>query len=450
MSGKFKLILTLVFVVISSEVNAESLTYQQAVKQLDKLLALKDYQKAYEFADEQMFDHGGLPEFDLLAGFAAFGTERYQEAAFSFERVVLEQPDSFLARFYLAQTYHKMNNLAAAINELSLLVSKPLPQIQKDRAETLLSRYESLLLAKQQRWGHNFSVGVAYDSNINSGTIEKSTYFRNPLQQNQVFQVLLTDGSRKNSDMAYSFVYSGFYQYQINQNQKARADLSVGHFGFKEHNEYRRNPFNFSATFEQALTNGKVSGTVYTRPLRIKAEDFRTENGASVLWQYNLTSASSLITALSYSDVLKDQFDDQDFKRSKVAVTYTLAHRFIHGVTLHWYQDVSENSVYRYNDKDVLGLMYQLSIPLGNSMLLSNAIMVEQHEYQAFHPWATDRNNTQLTRDETLTNVTSQLLYKTSDHTSLKFHLTLQGKSSNLPMFSFNRAELGATWNYQL
>lgn len=450
MNGKCRLILALVFIGISIGVKAESLTYQQAVQKLNQLLAEKNYQLAYQVADEQTFEHGGLPEFDLLAGFAAFGSEHYQEAAFAFERVALEQPDSFLARFYLAQTYQKMNNLAAALNELKLLLSKPLPNEQKNRVESLISRYESVLAAKQQRWGHSFSMGVAYDSNVNSGTSEETTFFRNPLQQNQVFQILLTEGSRKSADWGYNFNYSGFYQYQINQNQKARADVSIAHFGFQELNQYRRNPFNFSFTFEQALAEGRVNGTVFTRPLRIEGQDYRTENGISALWQHNLSKYSSLLTAASHSKVEKDQVSEQDFKRTKLAATYTLVNRFIHGVTAHWYQDVSENSIYQYNDKDVMGLMYQVSMPFGSNALLSNFIMVEKHKYQAAHPWATNEYNSQITRDETLTTVTSQLSYKTSEQTSLKVHLTLQGKSSNLPMFSFNRAELGVNWHYKL
>lgn len=450
MSGNIKLIFVILFVAISMGVKAESLTYEQAVQQLNQLLAEKNYQKAYELADEQTFEHGGLPEFDILAGFAAFGSEHYQEAAFAFERVALEQSDSFLARFYLAQTYQKMNNLAAAINELDTLLTQLLSDDQRERADSLRSRYESLLAAKNQRWGHSLSVGVVYDTNVNSGTSEQSTYFRNPLQQNQVFQVLLTEGSRKSDDWGYNLNYSGFYQYQINQNQKARADVSIAHFGFKELDQYRRNPLNLSFTFEQTLESGRVNGTAYTRPLLIEGQDYRTENGLSTLWQYNLSKNASLISALSYSEVKKDQVDDQDFNRTRLAATYTFVNQFIHGITAHWYQDVSENSLYEYNDKDVLGLMYQVSMPLGSNTLLSNFIMVEQHKFQAAHPWATDQNNTAITRDETLTTVTSQLSYKTSEHTSVKFHLTLQGKSSNLPLFSFNRAELGASWNYQL
>ena len=95
MNGNFKLIFVILFVAISMGVKAESLTYEQAVQKLNQLLAEKNYQKAYELADEQTFEHGGLPEFDILAGFAAFGSEHFQEAAFAFERVVLEQSDSF-------------------------------------------------------------------------------------------------------------------------------------------------------------------------------------------------------------------------------------------------------------------------------------------------------------------------------------------------------------------
>ncbi len=450
MIGNIKLVLIWVLLSISMAVCAEPMTYKDTLVKLNELLAKKDYEQAYQVADEQTFEHGGLPEFDLLAGFAAFGSEYYQEAVFAFERVVLEQPDSFLARFYLAQTYQKMNNLAAAINELDYLLSKPMAEEQQERVARLKSRFESLAESKTKKWGHSFSAGIVYDTNVNSGTTEELAYFRNPTQQEQVLPVLLTDSSQESHDWGYNFSYSAYYQHQLNQHQKIKVDAAIAHYGFVDLNQYRRNPINFSVSFEQALDQGKLNTSIYTRPLLLESQDYRTENGISMLWQQGIDKQSSFLLSGAFSRVTKDQVNDQDFNRTKLAGTYLYLTKVIHGLTLHWYQDVSDNALYQYNDKDVTGVMYQLTWPINNAMLLSSFAMVENHKYKAHHPWATTEDNQLVTRDETLTTLTSQLTYKASEDTSLKLHVTLQDKSSNLALFSFNRAEFGASWHYKL
>jgi len=456
MNGNFKLIFSILLLCISTLVKAEPLTYQQAVVKLNTLLADKDYQQAFALADELTYEHGGLPEFDLLSGFAAYGLGRYQEAVFAFERVLAEKPDSYIARFYLARTYKKLNNLAAAIKESESLLESNLPEQQRELVQDFKSSLELEVNDRARSWGHSIAVGLVVDSNVNSGTDEGSTYFRNPQQQDQVIQVALTESSRERRDTGYHVNYQAYYNHILNQNQKFKASIALGHHDYMEFSEYQRNPLNFDLTFTQSWAIGDVSLSAYTRPLLIEEQDYRTETGTNLSWKHSVTRSARVSANVSYAKVTKDQFHDlgpelnQDFKRTRLSASYMFSDSLVHGISTHWYQDVSDNASYRYNDKDVFGAMYQLSWPIDNTLLLSSYLLIEKHEYQATHPWATNADNDNISRDDTMTTLSSQLRFDMSEQVDLKLHLTLQNKSSNLPLYSFNRTEMGLTWLYKL
>lgn len=435
----------------TSYASAQTLTYQQTVAQLNNLLKQKQYEQAYQLADNYTFEHGGLPEFDLLAGFAAYGSEHYQEAVFAFERVVLERPNSFLAHFYLAQTYRKLQNLPAAMKELDKLLVRPLLEEQRDKAQKLRDRIERQLINKKRTWGQVLSAGLFFDSNINSGAKDVDTYFRPPNAPETVVPIVeLTETSSATRDMGYSLGYQGFYQHPISQYQWFKADVGLAHFDYIEHNQFRRNPISLSLSYEHQLPNAKASVSVFTRPLLIEGQDYRVENGLHANWNQNLSKQSGISAGLSYSLVTKDENGDQDFNRVRGNVSYFYRTQIIQAVSFHGYQDVSDNSYFEFNDKNVIGGMYQITWPLSEALLVSGNLLHEQHSYQGEHPWATDESNKIYTREETLSMLSTQLSFRTTKKMTLKLNLNLQHKTSNLSLFEFNRTELGATWLYEL
>lgn len=440
-----------VLVLSASNVSAQSLTYTQAVDKLNSLLKAKQYTEAYEFADEHTFDHGGLPEFDLLVGFAAYGSERYQEAVFAFERVVLERPNSYLAHYYLAQTYRKLQNLPAAIRELDKLLVRPLLEEQRDKAQKLRDRIERQLINKKRTWGQTLSAGLFFDSNINSGAGNVDTYFRPPNDPDTVIPLAgLTASSSATRDIGYTLGYQGYYQHPISQYQWFKADIGLAHYDYVDHNEFRRNPINLNLTYEHQFTNAKASVSVFTRPLLIEGQDYRVENGLYTNWNQSLSKRSGISAGASYSLVTKDENGDQDFSRVRINTSYFFRTDIIQAVSLHAYQDVSDNSYFDFNDKHVFGGMYQITWPLSEVLFISGNFLHEQHSYQGEHPWATDENNKVYTREESLSMLSTQLSFRTSKKITLKLNLNLQHKTSNLSLFEFNRTELGATWYYQL
>lgn len=422
----------------SSQSTAATLSYTQVMQQLNSLLSQKQYQQAYVLADDHMFEYGGSPEFDLLTGFSAYGSEQFQEAVFAFERVVLEQPSSYLGRFYLAQSYHKVDNTAAAIVELETLLLRPLTPEQRDGAQKLLRRLDRQQINKNKKWFQQISTSFAFDDNVNSGTNAEAVNIPG------LGEIPLFPSSQKTTDMSYSVNYSASYQHPISQYQWFRLDLSLGHVDFIQFNQYRRNPMSLGLTYESNHNFGKLSGSVYTRPLWLEGQDYRTENGGELKWQFGLNKRVDIGATINFGLVTNANDKKLDFTRNKAAITTSFKSSVLHAAIVQYTSDVSDNPLFEFNDKNSTAFMYQLTVPINDVLISNHLIMVEQQQYQAAHPLFL------VQRDEQLTMLSNQLLFSYSDKLVMKLHLNVQQKTSNLDLYSFDRMELGATWQYRL
>ena len=424
---------------------AKDMPYPEVIKKLNTLLSSKQYARAFQLSDEYTFEYGGLPEFDLLSGFAAYGNRRYQEAVFAFERVTTEVPDSYLALYYLAQTYQKLDNLPAAIAELNRLLTKPLLDNQKENATRLLNRITQTLIDKDKSWSHSISGMMAFDSNINSGTEEELIFLPTiTAERLGVDEILLADSSRKTRDLTYALNYQANYKHPISQNEWVKVTFGANHVDYLEFNQYQRNILNFDLAYSLESQIGTLSVSGFTRPLWLNGTHYRTEIGASTHWQKELSKNSGLMSSISYSVLNNSINPTLDLSRTRLALSYLFKTAQIHSLMTHWQQDVSDNSVLEYNDKSIFGVMYQLTWPISDSLISNNSFMIEQHEYVGIHPIFL------IKRSEIMSMFSSQLMFNSTDKLSLKLHLNVQDKNSNENLFSYDRVEIGASWQYKL
>lgn len=450
---------------LSQSAMAAKPTYAELLAELNRLLSLKDYVTAYQYADQHTYEYGGEPEFDLLSGFAAYGNEKYQEAVFAFERVVLIKPSSFLARYFLAQTYEKVDNLHAAITELEKLLTRPITQVQREKSEALLRRVNRQLVERKRSWYQQFSTTMAYDNNVNSGT-DKDEIYIPALDAN----IQLFDSAKKTQDLSYSFSYAAGYQHPLTQYQWVRVDLSANHVGFAKFNEYQRQQLGLTVSYEQELLRGQVSVSGYSRPLWLEQDveisetsgdqnnqggsvisqdldreiaRFRTENGIALFFQKNTSRKTSYRAGVNYAKVIDETDGDLDLTRTKVSGAFQYKTALLHTIMLHYQQDVTDLDTLTSNDKNVIGATYQLTWPISSNIVSNSFVVYETHKYQDEHPFFKE------TRDESLMAITSQLLFNSSENLQQKLQLSYQDKNSNVELYEFDRLEISASWQYR-
>ena len=349
---------------LSGNLYANDTSYKDALVNLNKLLKANDFAAAYQYADRLTYDFGGEPEFDLLAGFAAYGNERYQEAVFAFERVLIAKPGSFTARYYLALSYQKVDNLHAAITELEKLQQRPITQAQRDKTDALLRRVNRTLTDRKIDWYQMLVGSLAYDSNVNTGT--SASTLNLPGQE----PIPLSDESRETRDMSYGLSYLAGYQHPITQAKWFKFDVSLNHNGYIDRDRYNRQLIGLSVAYEQELLRGQVSVAGFTRPLWLEQDVdvtstidpndptsapvtltereiglYRTESGTSFFFQKNTSRKTSYRFGGSYSLITNDQSPELDFTRIKGSGAFQYKTKLLHTIIGHYSQDQADDSV---------------------------------------------------------------------------------------------------------
>ena len=444
---------------------AKSTSYSEVLAEINALLKQQDFIRAYQLADQYTFDFGGEPEFDLLAGFAAYGSEKYQEAVFAFERILLNKPSSFTGRYYLALSYQKVDNLHAAILELEKLLQQPITQVQRDKAQAQLSRVNKMLINRKRTWYGTITGAAAYDNNINSGTSKESILL---LINDQPFEYLLSDESRATKDISYSINGAAGYQHPLSQYQWLKLDLTATHHNYVDNTRFQRQQIGFNVSYVQELLRGKVSVSGYSRPLWLQQEVeadisndaelqngqlssdlswetglYRTENGMSLFYQKNTSRRTSYRAGASYAKLDNAENNDLDQTRFKVSGAFQYKTKLLHTIMAHYQLDSSDVSAFEHNDRSSSGFTYQLTWPLSNKLVSNNFVSIQQHTYQETHPLFNK------IRKETLSSASSQLLFNTTDKLQLKLQLTLQERDSNIDLFSYDRMEVSGSWQYR-
>lgn len=427
------------------------LSYKQVVSQLNEMLTARQFEQAFQFADQYTLDLGGEPQFDLLKGLAAYGSGRFQEAVFAFERVVINEPKSYIGRVYLARSYAQVDNLDAALVELQRLESQPLNEIQREEVTDLRDRLSNRINKRTSNWYHTIAVNLVQDSNVNSGTDVDQIELPGATW-------ILSESSKETSDSGYQLSYSGGYRHAFNQKQWLRLEFSANQFGFQEFSQYDRQQLSFSADYEQDVLSGKFSIGAYTRPIWLQlqvesntVEDitvdpetetalYRIDSGLRTSYQRAIGQRSAFRISADYGLIVNEENPDLDYSKSKVSLGFNYQSEWFHGITLSWQQDTADNQEFEHISKDVIGLAYQVSIPYTNSFISSHYILFENHEFAQEHPLFQD------TRSETLLLLSNQGIYRLTEHQQIKATLNYQYKDSNIDLFKYDRLEAGLGW----
>ena len=119
------------FLISTSVFAAEN---ESPVAEMDNLIALEQYQQAYDLGKGILEEWEGDPEFDYVFGLAALESGNANESVFALERAATTSADTglrSLASLELARAYFVTNNLDASENLFnSVLTATPIARLQ--------------------------------------------------------------------------------------------------------------------------------------------------------------------------------------------------------------------------------------------------------------------------------------------------------------------------------
>ena len=142
---------------------------------VDRAKALVDAGKAgeaYALLKPLEEDRAGDPNFDYIFGLSALDAGKPLEAVFALERAVDAAPDSGPARAELARAYLVLGDTDDARSEFDKVQQMDLPSDVQQTIDKYISTIDQYHDASRIRYRPYVSVGLGYDSNVNSATTE--------------------------------------------------------------------------------------------------------------------------------------------------------------------------------------------------------------------------------------------------------------------------------------
>ncbi|TYK66288.1 hypothetical protein CWS31_006755 [Colwellia echini] len=409
---------------------------------LKAYILAKEYSQAYDFSKSVEFELAGDITYDFLSGVAAFGAKRYQTAVFSFERVLISDPTSFDARYYLALSYQRIDNLHAAVSEFETLSkTSSITAEQTEKVEYHIKSINQQLLERTRLWTNTITFGLASDSNINSGSsLDDIT-----LPDGTV--IPLFDASKEIADGSVLLQYSGNYQYTLSQNQTVMFDVSARSKRFFDHSEYNRELVNLSVSYQHELLN-EASWYVglSTTPLWFANDLYRTENALSVGWQQPIDNNSQYGLNAVVSQVDHATYDQLNFNRYIWNAFYRFFTDYQYTFMLKGYHDDNTNGL-THNNKTAIAGSYTVGYPITANLSGSTMVMFEKQTYEEPNPLFNELG------DSSSVILSTDLLYSGFQDQAILLQLNFQDKSLEsellaMKIFEYDRLELNLTWNY--
>lgn len=165
-----------------------------------ELLTNRQPDAAYELLLPLADTRAGEPDFDFLLGVAALDAGHPNQAVFALERVLALKPDDALARAEIARAYYALSEFDTARQEFeNVKASSNVPPDARSALDQYLALISRAHQAPKPITGY-FGLGLAYDTNVNSGTDESTVAI--PFLGNLPFQ--LVDHARAHDNAVFN------------------------------------------------------------------------------------------------------------------------------------------------------------------------------------------------------------------------------------------------------
>ena len=141
----------------------------QPIETLVNLVNTQQWANARLTADLMADQFEGLPRFDLYLGLLQMAEGNFNEAIFSFERVLIFAPDQHRARLELGRAYYLNANYERARSELDQVLAAAPPREVRQNIHQLLARIDSAQSQTDTKVSFGGTLQGGWDNNANGG-----------------------------------------------------------------------------------------------------------------------------------------------------------------------------------------------------------------------------------------------------------------------------------------
>ncbi len=126
--------------------------------------------EAYELLLPHEFERSGEVHFDYLLGISALDSGKPDKATLAFERVLAVDPNFAGARLDMARAYYQLGDLERAKTEFNTVMRQNPPEMARATIQKYLNAIRAQEQARKTRVTAYFEEALGHDSNVNGAT----------------------------------------------------------------------------------------------------------------------------------------------------------------------------------------------------------------------------------------------------------------------------------------
>jgi tetratricopeptide (TPR) repeat protein len=414
-----------------------------------------NYVMAYELATSHRQDWEGDGEFDFNYGVAAAQTGHYNEAVFSFERLLEAYPGNARFRLELARCHYQLGNLTLAETEFKRVAAQNPPAAVQQNIERFLTRIAEQRQQVSPSWQGGLDVAAGYDSNINAATdldaVQATFYLGTPDDRTALNGLLTLEDEQKAQSSAYG-QFQGYIVHQRPVTKRSNIDISVSG-SYKDNTEddsYDLGNAALSGGFRliRGAHNLRFGGSY--RHYWLSADSLQSQSLGNLHWQWLFMPQWKTGIQFEAGHQNNDQNNALDFYQwqSKFNLSRS-SDGFSQNIQLALGADEALEKENKFQGRSYIGFGYQARQALSDSSQLFALLNYRDNQYQdefdALHPFYANEK-----RKDQLTQLILGWNYAFNQSMGAKLQLNHSQNSSNLELYEYERTqlELGANFRF--
>lgn len=435
--NKIRLLTCSLLLAISSSASANE---TKVLNHLNELIKAKQYQQAYQYANEKIMDYGGEARFDYLMGLAALNIKAYEEAVFALERAVINRPKWEQARFQLAKAYYQVDNLAASKNELIKLKNDAKTDKFEGIIDSFIDQVDDAIVNKKRVFKQILAFSTGSDSNINSGT-ESSTIFLSQLGTT----IPLAEGSRETEDTPFNLSYQAQYQEPLNQNAAIIAQLGLFRTDYADSPMFERTMADLTIKYQDVISDMTYQVGAFYRPMELDGSHYRDQYGFVTNWTLPIDANWSAGWQLGFGQVESQVSAGLDVKDAYASINAQYrTGRWQHTVSTNFTDVRADLATSKHRSHQFVKLDYQIGYVFSHNQHISLSTQWQKFNYDELDPTFL------IVRDEEFWRAGLGWRYIQNSWLLWQVQLRHSEKTSNEPIFAYNRDEfiVGVTMQF--
>lgn len=431
---KLSAFLALVFT--AGYVNATSADVEKLQQQVNQ----GQYHAAYQYAQRLLDEHLGETTFDFLYGRASLEVGRYQEAAFAFERVLLNNPNATRARLELGRTFFLLKQYSNAKTTFAAIDLSKAPPNVVDNVKIFLDAIDAELKKKRTHFSGYASLMAGTDSNINTGPEG------NAFEIGGLGLLILPDGSTEQDDSFVQFAGRLALNIPLSNFQGGFLEAKYRNRHYADSDEFDASELTLTAGYEYEKGRFALRVPVRYNAYRLDSEAYRNSAsiGADV---YYLASRSTRVSLFGqYSMFDYDDASERDSRAVTAGASWQYAfpsQRMVVYASAFGGIETPDDSTYEHLGYDMVGLRVGARYRLTSIVTLQATAYGQLRQYDGEYPLFGEQ------QEDRYTDYSLGLGYRFLPQWEANLAATYSNNESNIDVNDYERTTASLSLTYQ-